>query len=124
MFEKGNKLGWGDPNKENNGRGKGNKNKVQSRYRIHLSRIKRLEQASIENIEKAVNGEEVAKQALDASKFVVNTIHSLHKSMLQEELAMKDDLEKEEPETEEEEEAKPKFSLHMLPKKEDLEPVQ
>ena len=98
----------------NPGKQKGSKNKDQSRFRLSLARMRNLERKAVDNIEIVVNGGSLDKAVVDASKFVINTLTSLQKASLQEELAMKGQIAPEEPEEKEEEETKPRFSLYQI----------
>ena len=101
------------------------KSKPVSTLRKTLSKLRNLESKSLENIEKSVNGEEVDKEVLSSSKWVVQQVVSVQKACVSEELAVhgiRSDLAGDnEPEEKEDEEPKVRFSLHVLPKKEDLE---
>lgn len=101
------------------------KSKPVSTLRKTLSKLRNLEVKSLENVEKSVNGEAVDKESLASSKWVISTIVTVQRACVSEELAVhgiKSDLENEPEEVEkEDEEPKVRFSLHVLPKKEDLE---
>lgn len=106
------------------GRPKGTGRPVSS-LRKTLTKLKTLENKSLENIEKSVNGEEVDKEVLSSSKWVVQQVVSVQKACVSEELAVhgiRSDLAGDnEPEEKEDEEPKVRFQLHCLPTKADLE---
>lgn len=107
-----------------NGRPKGTGRPVSS-LRKTLTKLKTLENKSLENIEKSVNGEEVDKEVLSSSKWVVQQVVSVQKACVSEELAVhgiRSDLAGDnESEEKEDEEPKVRFQLHCLPTKADLE---
>lgn len=118
-FQPGNQLG------NRNGRPTQPKGKPVSKLRSTLAKLRQLEPKALENIEKSVNGEEVDKSQLDTSKWVISTSVTVAKAATAEEATVhgiRSDLagDNDEPE-EKEEDTKPRFSLHVLPKKEDLE---
>lgn len=94
-----------------------------SSLRKTLSKLKALETKSLENIEKSVNGEEVDKECLASSKWVINSVVSVQKACVAEELAVhgirSDNAE--EVQEEKEEEPQVRFSLHQLPTPRDLQ---
>ena len=118
-FQPGNQLGsrTGRPTKP--------KGKPVSKLRSTLAKLRQLEPKALENIEKSVNGEEVDKSSLDTSKWVISTSISVSRAATAEEATVhgiRSDLAGDnEPEEKEDEEPKVRFSLHVLPKKEDLE---
>lgn len=94
-----------------------------SSLRKTLKKLLSLEPKALDNIEKAVNGEEVDKVALDTSKWTISTIVTVQKAAVQEENvvhSIKQDLEGDEVE-EKEEEPQVRFSLNMLPQPKDLQ---
>lgn len=120
---------WPDgycPNKF--GRG-GNPDKPKTRgkpvssLRKTLSKLKALETKSLENIEKSVNGEEVDKECLASSKWVITTAVSVQKACVAEELAVHGIRSDNAEDTQEEKDEEPvtRFSLQMLPTPKDLQ---
>lgn len=101
------------------------RSKPVSSLRKTLSKLKALETKSLENIENSVNGQEVDKECLASSKWVISTVVSVQKACVSEELAVhgiRSDLAGDnEPEDKEDEEPKVRFQLHCLPTKADLE---
>lgn len=103
-----------------------------TRRRVRKSKLRKTEEAlrklepkSLENIELSVNGKEVDKEVLTSSKWVLTTIMALGKAAaVEEELTNGTRLKFDEAEEQEaeKEEAVPssRFSLHVLPKKDDL----
>lgn len=116
--ETGNRFGrGGNPDKPKT------RGKPVSSLRKTLSKLKALETKSLENIEKSVNGEEVDKECLASSKWVINSVVSVQKACVAEELAVhgirSDNAE--DAQEEKEEEPQVRFSLHQLPTPRDLQ---
>lgn len=115
-FQPGNSLG------NRNGRPKGTGRPVSS-LRKTLTKLRTLEEKSLENIENSVNGREVDKEVLSSSKWVVQQVVSVQKACVAEELAVhgirSDNAE--EVQEEKEEEPQVRFSLHQLPTPRDLQ---
>ncbi len=78
-----------------------------------LNRLKRLSTEALDNIQKNVQGHRVDKDVLASSKWVVNTLATIHKAVVSEEegLKIKDD---ETPSTEEVVEQPSNFSLKQI----------
>jgi len=116
MWEKG------APSPNPNGRPRKSGKPVSS-LRKTLSKLKALETKSLENIEKSVNGQEVDKECLASSKWVITTAVSVQKACVAEELAVhgirSDNAE--DAQEEKEEEPVTRFSLQMLPTPKDLQ---
>lgn len=94
-----------------------------SSLRKTLSKLKALETKSLENIEKSVNGQEVDKECLASSKWVINSVVSVQKACVAEELAVHGIRSDNAEDTQEEKEEEPqvRFSLHQLPTPRDLQ---
>lgn len=56
-----------------------------SGLRRNLTQLKRLMPESLKNIEKSVNGEEVERESLASSKWVVTTVTAMHRAAISEE---------------------------------------
>lgn len=117
------RKGESSPNPAGRPKGTG---KPVSKLRRTLNKLYALEDKSLENIQKSVEGQEVDKESLSTSRWVVNTIVNVNRAALSEELAihgirqkdneLADEVEKEQ----EAEEPVVKFSLVQLPTKSDL----
>ena len=97
-----------------------------SKLRSTAAKLRELEPQALENIQKSVEGQQVDKEVLASSKWVVTTMVSVMKSALDEELAVqkirKENQElADEVEDEQSEEPQVKFSLNMLPTPQDLQ---
>lgn len=97
------------------------KSKPISALRRTLTKLRKLEEKSLDNIARSVNGEEVEKESLTTSKWLVNTLGTMHKSAVSEEkdlLFIKEFIEGggvlEEDEQVEEVTWKPRFSTRRL----------
>lgn len=107
------------------GRPPGAKNKIRSPLRKTQREIEKFEVKALDNIRKSVNGEDVDKEVLTTSKWVVNTKITISRAATAEE-QLEHGIRQSEEETdtiEEQEETTPKtrFSLHVLPTAKDLE---
>lgn len=97
-----------------------------SKLRSTIAKLRELEGKSLENIRRSVEGEDVDKEVLASSKWVISTTVSTVKAALSEELAIhgirqKDTELADEAEKEQAEETpQVKFSLVQLPTKQDL----
>lgn len=107
------------------GRPFGSKGIKKSKLRKVETKLLLLKDKALENIEKSVNGEEVDKEVLSSSKWVCNTLVTVSRAAIAEEkdfVDLKSGLNDDLPAVEgEEQEERPRFSLHVLPKKSDLE---
>lgn len=108
------------------GRPFGSKGIKKSKLRKVETKLLLLKDKALENVEKSVNGEDVDKEVLTSSKWVVSTLVTVTRSCIQEEKdyadlksGLNDGIEN--PAEDEEQEDRPRFSLHVLPKKSDLE---
>lgn len=124
------KKGCESPNpygrKGNPDKPKGVKGKPISKLRATISKLRELEPKALENIRMSIEGEDVDKESLATSKWLVSTVVSTVKAALSEELAihgirqkdneLADEVEKEQ----EAEEPVVKFSLVQLPTQKDL----
>jgi len=123
------------PIKEGNTLGKDHNTQAKKRIRKSklrktLEQLQSLEPQCLINIEKSVNEQEVDKEALSTSKWVINTIVTVTRAATAEESEITklrwegDRLGEEEEQTakesEEEETPKTRFSLHVLPSKDDV----
>lgn len=124
-FTKGNTLGFKPGNtlaKENNNQKK--KRIRRSELRKTLAALKALEPKAIANIEKSINEQEIDKESLATSRWLVNSVVTITKAATQEEATLNGlriEMDKlEEDAQEEETEVKSKFSLTVLPTKKDL----
>ena len=100
---------------------KSGRSKPISGLRRTLTKLKRLEDKSLENIEKSIKGEDIDRESLATSKWLVNTLGTMHKAAVSEEkdlLSIREFLEEGgnlEEEVEPEELAwKPPFSTRRL----------
>lgn len=107
---------------------------TRSKLRKTQAKLHTLEAKSLENIEQAVNGKTVDKQVVETSKWVVSQLQSIAKSAAADEAELnglrfkaieleqrEGEVEDKEPEAgQEEQKAKPRFSLVQLPSKDDL----
>lgn len=64
---------------------KNGKSKPISALRRTLTKLRKLEGLSLQNIEKSIKGEEIDKETLTTSKWLVNTLGTMHKSAVSEE---------------------------------------
>ena len=107
------------------GRPPGAKNKIRSPLRKTQREIEKFEVQALKNIERSVNGEEVDKEVLTTSKWVINTKITISRAATAEEQLEHGIRQTAEPDTEvqeeEDEQPKVKFSLHVLPTAKDLE---
>lgn len=116
----------GSPSPNPSGRPKGTGKPV-SKLRSTIAKLRELETKSLENIRRSVEGEDMDKEVLASSKWVISTTIATVKAALSEELAvhgirqkdaeLADEVEKDQAE----EETQVKFSLVQLPVKADLE---
>lgn len=103
----------GDENINRRGRPKGSGKKI-SALKSVFNKLKRVSEKAIENVEKSVNGQEVDKEILLSSKWVVNTLQSYNKAILQEE-GFKESADADEKPVDPEVDEKPAaFSLKMV----------
>lgn len=75
---------------------KAGRGKPISGLRRTLTRLKRLEPKSLENIEKSINDEPIDKETLATSKWLINSLGTIHKAAVSEEkdlLHIRDHLE-------------------------------
>jgi hypothetical protein len=99
-----------------------------SALRKTLNKLLELEPHALSNIEKSVKQQEVDKESLNTSRWIVTNLMALTRAAAQDEAEMTglrlkvDAAEAEEDDAKEAEEATPtsRFSLHVLPKKDDL----
>lgn len=113
-----------DKPKNVGGRPPGSKNKIRSPLRKTQREIEKFETKALDNIRRSVEGEEVDKEVLTTSKWVINTKITISRAATAEEQLEHGirQAEEEEPEiVPEEEEVRTKFSLHVLPTAKDLE---
>ena len=107
------------------GRPKGARNKIRSPLRKTQREIEKFETKALDNIRKSVNGEEVDKEVLTTSKWVVNTKITISRAATAEEQLEHGIRQAEEAEDEVEQEVddtpRSRFSLHVLPTAKDLE---
>lgn len=107
------------------GRPPGAKNKIRSPLRKTQREIEKFEVQALKNIERSVNGEEVDKEVLTTSKWVINTKITISRAATAEEQLEHGIRQAEEADIEvqmdEDEQPKVKFSLHVLPTAKDLE---
>lgn len=107
------------------GRPPGSRNKIRSPLRKTQREIEKFEVQALKNIERSVNGEEVDKEVLTTSKWVVNTKITISRAATAEEQLEHGIRQSEEEadaiEEQEEETPKTRFSLHVLPTAKDLE---
>ena len=118
-FQKGNSLG------NRNGAPPGPRMR-RSKLRKTEEKLLALQDKALDNIEKSVNGEEVEKESLASSRWVINTLVTVSKSALAEEVtinnlkaAMKEV--DEDQDIEKDEEPVSRFSMVMLPTPKDLQ---
>lgn len=102
-----------------------------SRLRKTEAELLKLNPQALENIRKSVAGEEIDKEVVNTSKWVVTTTVSVSKAALQEEIELNGLKDKSaqramEEAQEEDDEGGPSygFSLTMLPTQSDLRPVK
>lgn len=110
--------------KSKGGRPPGRRNKVRSPLRKTQREIEKFEAKALDNIRRSVEGEEVDREVLTTSKWVVNTKITISRAATAEEQLEHGIRQAEEEDAvEEQEEATPKtrFSLHVLPTSKDLE---
>lgn len=107
------------------GRPAGSRNKIRSPLRKTQREIEKFEVQALKNIERSVNGEEVDKEVLTTSKWVVNTKITISRAATAEEQLEHGIRQSEEADIEaqieEDEQPKARFSLHILPTAKDLE---
>ena len=107
------------------GRPPGSRNKIRSPLRKTQREIEKFEVQALKNIERSVNGEEVDKEVLTTSKWVVNTKITISRAATAEEQLEHGIRQAEEEadaiEEQEEDTPKTRFSLHILPTAKDLE---
>lgn len=112
-----------DTQKSLGGRPPGRKNKIRSPLRKTQREIEKFEAKALDNIRRSVEGEQVDKEVLSTSKWVVNTKITISRAATAEE-QLEHGIRQAEDEVEEieKEEATPRtrFSLHMLPTAKDL----
>jgi hypothetical protein len=88
-----------------------------SRLRVTESKLMKLNAKALENIEKSVNGEEVDKEVLNTSKWVVDKTVMVSKAAMQEEIeinGLKAADKKEMEDIQSEEETGARFSLDLI----------
>lgn len=99
-----------------------------SELRKLIAKLSKMEDKAVNNIERSIDGEEIPKEQLSSSRWLVERIASLTTAAVNEEQrrnAIKQSLQENSEDTPEEDTSegateKPvRFSLHMLPKKED-----
>lgn len=108
------------------GRPKGARNKIRSPLRKTQREIEKFETKALDNIRRSVEGENVDREVLTTSKWVVNTKITISRAATAEESlehgvrqaeaeaeAMEDEVDEQEP--------KVRFSLYALPTSKDLE---
>lgn len=104
-----------------------------SQLRKTLEKLRELEPFALDNIEKSVKCQNIDKEALATSRWLIQQLQSVAKSASAEEQEQnllrwkadaitreEEELEKEQEEDEEEKEPVTRFSLHVLPTKDDL----
>lgn len=105
------------------GRPAGSRNKIRSPLRKTQREIEKFEAKALDNIRRSVEGQQVDKEVLSTSKWVVNTKITISRAATAEE-QLEHGIRQAEDEVEEieKEEATPRtrFSLHMLPTAKDL----
>ena len=111
--------------KRSPGRPPGSRNKIRSPLRKTQREIEKFETKALDNIRRSVNGEEVDKEVLTTSKWVVNTKITISRAATAEEqlehgIRQAEEAE-EEVEPEVEDTPRSRFSLHVLPTAKDLE---
>ena len=106
------------------GRPPGARNKIRSPLRKTQREIEKFEVKALDNIRKSVNGEDVDKEVLTTSKWVVNTKITISRAATAEEQLehgiRQSEVEDDIIEEQEEETPKTRFSLHVLPIAKDL----
>lgn len=116
----------GMPSLNAEGRPKGaHKPHKRSRLRSTELKLMKLNAKALENIEASVNGEEIDKEVLTTSKWVVNTTVVVSKAAMQEEIeinGLKASDKKEMEEVQSEEETGVRFSLHMIEEEQESVP--
>ena len=99
-----------------------------SELRKLIAKLSKMEDKAVENIERSIEGEDIPKEQLSSSRWLVERLSSLTTAAVNEEQrrnAIKQSLQENSEDTPEEDTSegtteKPvRFSLHMLPKKED-----
>lgn len=111
----------------------GNRNGAPPGPRLKRSKLRKTEEKllamqdlAFENLDKSLKGEEIDKERVSTSRWVINTLGTISKSALAEEVTLNNlriglkDGEEEQQESEEEE-VKPRFSLTVLPTPKDLQ---
>lgn len=99
-----------------------------SELRKLIAKLSKMEDKAVNNIERSIDGEEIPKEQLSSSRWLVERLASLTTAAVNEEQrrnAIKQSLQENSEDTPDEDTSegvteKPvRFSLHMLPKKED-----
>lgn len=95
------------------GRPPGSTNKVKnSKLRKTLNKLREIEDKALENIAKNVRSEEVDKEVLASSKWVITTLVTVQKACVAEE-EFKNKMNEDDEEPEKVEPSKPKFSMEI-----------
>lgn len=124
----GNKQGLSSHPENRNTKGIRGPRVKKSELRKLLTKLSKLEDPALAIIEKSINGEDIPKDQLSSAKWVVERVVSTTSAAINEEQrrnTIKKSLEENTEDTPEEDNSvgateKPvRFSLHMLPKKED-----
>lgn len=106
------------------GRPPGRRNKIRSPLRKTQREIEKFEAKALDNIRRSVEGEEVDREVLTTSKWVVNTKITISRAATAEE-QLEHGIRQAEEEVEEiekeEDTPRTRFSLHMLPTAKDLD---
>lgn len=125
---KGNRQGFTSNPENRNSKGVRGPRVRKSELRKLIAKLSKMEDKAVNNIERSIDGEEIPKEQLSSSRWLVERLASLTTAAVNEEQrrnAIKQSLQENSEDTPDEDSSegvteKPvRFSLHMLPKKED-----
>lgn len=125
---KGNRQGFTNNPENRNSKGVRGPRVRKSELRKLIAKLSKMEDKAVENIENSIEGKEIPKEQLSSSRWLIERISSLTTAAVNEEQrrnAIKQSLQENSEDTPDEDSSegpteKPaRFSLHMLPKKED-----
>ena len=125
---KGNVQGFTNNPQNRNSKGVRGPRVKKSELRKLIAKLSKMEDKAVENIERSIEGEDIPKEQLSSSRWLVERLSSLTTAAVNEEQrrnAIKQSLQENSEDTPDEDTSegtteKPvRFSLHMLPKKED-----
>lgn len=125
---KGNRQGFTNNPENRNSKGIRGPRVRKSELRKLIAKLSKMEDKAVNNIERSIDGEEIPKEQLSSSRWLVERLASLTTAAVNEEQrrnAIKQSLQENSEDTPDEDTSegmteKPvRFSLHMLPKKED-----